>query len=372
MKKLSQLAVALGVLVVVPSVNAQFSMSALTSFSPNNDGWLAPAEGGITYLTTGDTQRGMAYGNGHLYLVNRNGGNSIVRLDALTGADLLSPLSLTGISGGTFAINKIGVAGDGAIYVGNLTVNSSTSPHKIYLWAHDAATPTTAFSGATLSGARVGDSTLGVTGAGSSTRLASGFGSAPVVAGNNGYTIIDPTAGTSSEVSFVGTPPAAGDFRLGLTFGLAGQVWGNQGSSALRETSFSGTSGTLLGTATGLTSIAERPMSYAVINGLPVLATISTGDSTVRVYDASDPLALSLLGFGNNTLGVLASNGNGTGDVAWGDLTDTGDGRTSAILYALSSNQGIQAYTVIVPEPTTAALAGLGLCALIGMRRIRK
>ncbi len=363
---------ALVVLVAAPSVNAQFSMSPLTSFSPNSDGWLAPAEGGITYLTTGDTQRGMAYGNGHLYLVNRNGGNSIVRLDALTGGDLLSPLSLTGISGGTFAINKIGVAGDGAIYVGNLTVNSSTSPYKIYQWADDAATPTTVFSGASLSGARIGDSTLGVTGTGSATRLVSGFGSSPVVVGNNGYTVIDPSAGTSSEVSFGATPPAAGDFRLGLTFGLAGQVWGNQGSSALRETSYSGATGTLLGTATGLTSVAERAMSYAIINGLPVLATISTGDSTVRVYDASNPLALELLGVGNNTSGVLAANGNGTGDVAWGSLTDTGDGRTSAILYALSSNQGIQAYTVVVPEPTAAALAGLGLCALIGMRRFRK
>nr|MBP9902723.1 DUF4623 domain-containing protein [Verrucomicrobiota bacterium] len=247
MKKLSHLGMALGVLIAVPSANAQFSISALTSFSPNNDGWLAPSEGGIAYLTTGDTQRGMAYGNGHLYLVNRNVANSIVRLDALTGADLLSPLSLTGISGGTFAINKIGVAEDGAVYVGNLTVNSSSSPYKVYRWANDAATPTTAFSGATLSGARVGDSTLGVTGSGSSTRLASGFGSSPAVVGNNGYTIIDPTLGTSSEVSFVGTPPAAGDFRLGLTLGPSGQVWGNQGSTALRETSFLGASGTLLG-----------------------------------------------------------------------------------------------------------------------------
>lgn len=372
MKKLSYLGMALGVLIAVPSVNAQFSISALPSFSPNNDGWLAPSEGGITFLTTGDTQRGMAYGNGHLYLVNRNGGNAIVRLDALTGADLLSPLSLSGVSGGTFAINKIGVAGDGAIYVGNLTTLSSTSPYKIYRWANDAATPTTAFSGATLSGARVGDSSLGVTGSGSSTRLVSGFGSSPVVAGNSGYTIIDPTVGTSSEVSFVGPPPAAGDFRLGLTIGPSGQIWGNQGSSALRETSFSGTSGTLLGTASGLISIAERPMSYAVINGLPVLATISTGDSFVRVYDASNPLALVLLGLKNNTSGALSANGNGTGDVAWGSITSNSDGTSSALLYTLSSNQGIQAFTVIVPEPTTAALAGLSICVLIGMRRIRK
>lgn len=113
-------------------------------------------------------------------------------------------------------------------------------------------------------------------------------------------------------------------------------------------------------------------MSYAVINGLPVLATISTGDSFVRIYDASNPLAFVLLGAKNNTSGALSANGNGTGDVAWGSITSNSDGTASALLYTLSSNQGIQAFTVIVPEPTTAALAGLGVCVLIGMRRLRK
>jgi len=352
------------------SANAQISMAPLGSFG-GGDGWLAPGEGGYAYLGTSNNERGMAYGNGVLYLVSRSGGNNIRRLDPLTGTDLGSPLDVTGISGGTFAVNKVAVGGDGVIYVNNLSVNTGTDPFKIYRWATEASAPTVAFSGSTsVVGARLGDSSLAVTGSGSSTRLATGFAASPSVAGNNGYSIIDPTAGTSTEVGFVGTPPNAGDFRLGLTYTDSAHVFGNQGNTALRYTSYSGGSGTLLGTATGIFSIAERAMSYSVINGLPVLATISTGDSTVRLYDASDPLALVQIASGNNTVAPVA-NGNATGDVAWGNSFYNGDGTSSAYLYTLSSNQGIQAYLVTVPEPSSMglAVAGFGLLALRLARR---
>jgi hypothetical protein len=350
---------------------AQFSMSALTSFG-GGDGWLAPGEGGYSFLGIANNERGLAYGNGHLYLPSRTGGNFIRILNPLTSADL-GFLNTTGVSGGTFAINKIGVGGDGSVYVGNLTTQSTTSPYKIYKWATEASAPTVAYTGnGGLGGTRIGDSTLAAIGSGSSTRLASGYANSPAVAGNNGYAIIDPTAGTATQVAFAGTPPAAGDFRLGLTFTDPTHVMGNQGSLALDETSFSGGTGTFLGTGVGLVSTAERPMSFATINGMALLATQSTGDSTVRIYDMSNPLTPLLLASGNNTLGALTANGNGTGDVVWGESFSNGDGTSTARLYAMSSNQGIQAFTVIVPEPGTASLAMLGAAACLLRRKLRR
>jgi len=371
MKKHPIIAAVIAAAFVSSTATAQFSMSPMTSF--RGDGWFAPGEGGYTFLGTSSLERGLAYGNGELYLVSRAGGQNIRRLDSSTGLEV-GNLIMTGISVGTFPVNKVAVAADGTIYAANMVTsqNASGSPFRVYSWATVGSSPVTNYSGAPLPLARVGDSTLAVTGTGSNTRLISGFAAGGTNPGQNGYAVVNPTAGTADAVAFVGTPPAIGDFRLGLTIGPGGQVWGNQGSLALRETSYSGVSGTLLGTATGLISVAERAMAYATVNGLNILATISTGDSTVRIYNASNPLALSLLGSGNNTTGTLTSNGNATGDVAFGAQTDNGDGTTTIQLYTLSSNQGIQAFNVTVPEPTTGALLGLGISALIAMRRSRK
>ena len=375
MKKFVYAAMTVAAIAAATSASAQFTMSPLTTFSPSSDGWLAPGEGGYTFLGTGNLERGLAYNpvTSELLLVSRFGGNNVRRLNSSTGADL-GGLITTGLTVGTFGVNKVAAAADGTIYVNNLvsSANAAGSPFRVYSWANNAASPVTNYSGAPIALARTGDSTLAITGTGASTRLVSGFAPGTAPSGQNGYAVVDPTAGTATAVGFVGTPPATGDFRLGLTFGPGGQVWGNQGSLTLRETSFSGAAGTLLGTATGLISVAERPMAFATVNGLNVLATISTGDSFVRVYDASNPLALILLGSGNNTLGVLTANGNGTGDVAFGAQIDNGDGTTSVKLYAMSSNQGIQAFTATVPEPATGAILGLGISALVALRRSRK
>lgn len=363
----SRLATSVGILIALSSVNAQVTLSPLVGFG-GADGWLAPGEGGYTYLGTGNNERGLAFGNNHLYLVSRNGGNNVRILDKLTGADL-GGLNVTGITGGTFGVNTVAVGGDGVIYVNNLTTQSTTSPLKVYSWATEGSIPTVAYSGnAGLAGSRVGDSLTAI-GSGPSTRLALGFGSTPAVAGNNGYTLLDPTAGTATAVGFTGTPPNAGDFRLGITFSDTSHVIGTQGSSLYRYTSFAGSTGTLLGSPAipdPVGATADRLLAYAVVGGVPLLAVQSIGDSHVSIYDVTDPNAPVWLTSGNNTTSP-AVNGNATGQLAWGDISGN-----TANLWAMSSNQGIQAFILVVPEPSTAVLAGLGLGALFGLRRNRR
>jgi hypothetical protein len=373
MKKRVSFSLGICLFLVALSAQAQgyyFNLSPLASFG-GGDGWLAPGEGGYSYLTTGNTERGLAYGNGHLYLVSRAGGNNVRILNPLTGGDL-GGLNMTGVSGGTYAINNAAVGSDGVIYVNNLTIQSTSSPLKVYSWLNEAAAPSVAYSGdGGLAGSRLGDN-LAAIGGGSSTRLALGYNSNPSVAGNNGYAIVDPTASTATAVGFAGTPPNAGDFRLGISFVDSSHVIGTAGSSLYRYTSFSGASGNLLASPlipdpAGAT--ADRLLSYTVLAGYPLLAVQSIGDSHVSVYDASDPSNPVWLASGNNTVSP-AANGNGTGQLTWGDPTyDSGSERWSVSLYAMSSNQGIQAFVVTIPEPGLFTLAALGLAALAFWRK---
>lgn len=337
---------ALGLITAGSASAIDVTLEPLTSF--RGDGWFAPGEDGYGFLGTGNLERGLAYGNGHLYLVSRAGGVNVRILDPLTGAEMGS-LNTTGISGGTFAANMVGVGGDGAIYVGNLST-AADSNFKVYRWADEAAAPTVAYDN--LSGLpRTGDS-FAVIGSGAGTRIAASG------SGSNGFVLVDPTAGTSTAVSpIAGT--GAGDFRLGLTFVDADTVIGTQGVNFR----VADTDGTLVGSAP-TTSASERLIGYNIVAGVPLLATVDTVSSLVRIYDATDPTNPALLTSGTTVSGTLAANGNGVGSVAWGPTT--GD---SATLYAMSANQGIQAFTVTVPEPGALSLLALGGVALLLRRR---
>jgi len=72
----------------------------------------------------------------------------------------LRALDMTGVSGGLFAVNVIGVADDGAVFVANLTTTGTD--FKLYRWEND--TPTTIASVVydsaifgNLFGGRIGD-----------------------------------------------------------------------------------------------------------------------------------------------------------------------------------------------------------------------
>ncbi len=353
---LKQLTCALAILLMV-SISSHGALSPLASFGTN--GWLAPT---LPYLGTASFERGMAYNpvTGNLVVVSRNGAasNPIQKINGTTGADLGNlNLGSMVITGGTFTTNMVGIADDGAIYVGNLST-SATSNFKVYRWNDESASPTVAFEGA--SGLpRTGD-TLDVFGAGSSTKIvASGGG------GSDGFTYLSTSDGLTYAGGAVNVPgDAVGDYRLGLSFTDSDSVVGTQGTSLV----FASVAGPTLD-ATGAIGTNDRPLDYAVVGGVPVVATVEAqgGTSfvpTVRVWDVSNPALPVEIANGLTAMGPHAANGNGAGQVKFGAITGN-----SAVLYAMSTNTGIQAFTFVVPEPGSFSLLGLAAIFGLGLRK---
>lgn len=282
----------------------------------------------------------------------------------------MSTLSTAGIStGSTFATDMVAVGGDGTVYVGNLTTSAS-SPFKVYAYATPntpSAAPTVVYSGNPLGGGtRLGDS-LAAIGSGTSTMLVAGSGS------GNSYQIINPSLGTATAIAFSGTPPNAKDFQFGITFTDPSHVIGTSAGSGIagtaRYTSFSGAAGALVASP-ALSGSKDTVLGYISVGGDNILASASTGDNHVALYDMNDPTHPVEIASINNTTGTLPANGNETGDITFGPVTENPDGTYIFDLYSMSSNDGIQAFQVLVaPEPSTDALAVLGAGSLLLWRR---
>lgn len=350
-------------------------LSPMTSFG-GGDGFIAP--GDLAYLSSTDSSaRGLAYNpvSGNVYVVSLTGGNRVAILNGTTGADVGSLNLGSGVvSGGARALNMVSTGSDGAIYVNNLTTQSTTSAYKVYRWGTEAdLAPTVAYTGDSgLAGSRVGD-TMDAIGGGSSTRLVSGYSTTPAVAGNNGYSVNTTADGLSysaTAVGFVGTPPNAGDHRLGITFTDSDSVIGAQNGASFRLSDFTGSAGTLVGTLSGLLT-NQRAMDYMVLGGTPILAVLDTGASsnpassaTVSVYDVTSPLSPVLLASNRIPLTTFA-NTNGTGAIAFGASSGS-----VVSVYAMATNNGVQAFEFdLIPEPGTLSLLGLGGLGLLARRR---
>jgi hypothetical protein len=375
------------------------TLEALDTFGSAFPGWRAPFEvlpgdaagtdsispGLYNYLgdafnntsvNLGNLERGLAYNptTGHLILVSRNNaGNtlpSIRLLDGQTGVDIGALDLGTGvISGGTFLYNMVGVADDGAIYVGNLTTNTAGAggPFRLYRWADETSTPTLAFNGDPLNGTRLGDS-LDVIGGGADTRLVAGYDRRVAGGGtlSNSFAVFTTTDGlnfTATDIELSATSPATlppnGDFGIAVTFTDSDTVIGKGLENEARVVEVSGSMGNVT-TNFSTDGITLRQMDFAVVGGKPLVAMVEASPDQTEaararlfVYDMTDPslpledrkiAEASNLPFTPGGPNQFA-NLNATGQVKFGAI----EGNT-AVIYAMSTNNGVQAFELTL-EP---------------------
>jgi hypothetical protein len=317
------------------------SVTIVTNPYPNA---MSPAwtklPGDFPWLGGGNLARGLAYHSlsNQLLIASRNMGELIHVLDASTGAELYTLTTSAVIGGGTFTNNMLGVADDGAVYVGNLTLDGNTTNFKLYRFADtDPSTGATlAFDGNPGNGVsdRWGD-TLAVRGAGVGTQV--------LLTSRNGtnaaiLTTLDGFNFSATTLPCDVQPNAIG---VGAAFGQGNTFWGisnDNATNALFQFSFD------LGTAS-----TTRLQTYTNVSPAGVNLGLNTAGNllgvigfetpnTLRLYDISSyptqPLLLDWAFFTPNVAGFAVGN------VAFGHGNR---------VYALSANNGILALQINWP-----------------------
>jgi len=323
------------------------TQAVLTVRTPLSTGVLTPlwsaTPGTLPFLTTDNTQRGLAWNpaTSNLLVASRSPSNLVAVLDAGTGAlkHYLKTTDAEGtpvITGGTLALNMIGVADDGAVYAGNLITDSSAATFLLYKWADDGPDTVPApllISGLETVAERWGD-TLDVRGAGAGTQILLGArGSAPQEGRKFALLTTTDGAGFTAQV-FTVADVAATAFGLGIAFGPGDTVFGTAGGQPLVHVAFN----TGTGEATLARSYASTNVPFAVgFHAVHVASNLLAGvafetPDNVQLYGLADLDAPVLLD--QELILPEQANPNGTGSADFG-----GDK-----LFVLNTNHGLRAY----------------------------
>jgi N-acetylmuramoyl-L-alanine amidase len=292
-----------------------------------------------------NTERGIAYTNGKLYVASRGEGSPKIKiLNALTGQDI-GELNMNGVSGGTYAINDVESSWDGKIFGCNLTTNAKTSPFKIYVWNSDNSAAELFISFAASEALRLGDN---FTVYGSYSSNAAIYASAQQTSKVFRWLIVNgtlqsqtPEIITLQNLTLGYTPSVApfgydanSDFyvnALGIQVSLFGANGQNKGSI----------SGSVIptGSSSIKTFVKDSKRFLAAFqfnntagdpNGQNVrIVEVTAGSSGVSESDVYG--VTPRLGDDNNA--------NGTGDFAY-----WADGQGNYVIFVLATNSGLGAY----------------------------
>ncbi len=331
-----------------PTGQAQ-TLSPLASFGVTAPGWLAPGDHASNNDIGGSTLRGIAYHpqSNRLILIDRAApsGPTVRILDADTGVQVHTLSQGTGIvTGGTFLLGMVGVDDDGNVYVCNLSTLAASN-FRIYRWSSNAVVnltteePTVAH-GIPSGRSRTGDS-FAVIGSGVNTRIVSAGGND---AADSAFTLLT----TGDGQNFIATNPPVvdhpvGAYRFGIDFDGQGQVLGTQtGTPIWRAPEGGGAAVQFSSVDPSETIIGYEPQSM-------LFATVQyTGGlgftNNVRLYRWDDFNVDPVLLDTQNLTNIANVNGNAVGSVSFGY------GPNSELrLYALNTNNGIQAFEVTMP-----------------------
>lgn len=335
------------VIVTNPYGSATSSVSAFTVLPGKFTGYASNlwslAPGSRSYLTTTDTQRGLAYDPvyNRLLLPSRSPTNAVHILDANDGADLgeldmALLLSPNPTPPGTFVFNLSGVADDGVVYVANLITSPSSDQFTIYRWdgATNSVTIGQAYAPANPGIARIGD-TMAVRGAGPNTEILCSFRTGTNLAlflPNDG---IGQTYGINilTVTNLPADAVANGFAGLGLAFGPGNTFWAKSSGFSLRLVAYDTNDMTahVVATYTNLPA-GEGPLGADNVNGFLATLGINQTPQNLSLYDVArgepDAFQLDRELFSSNN-----ANLNGTGAIA----VDPGNRR----IFALDSNNGL-------------------------------
>ena len=324
-------------------------------FTPFASNLWSLAPGSRPYLTTGDTQRGIAHDpvRNKLIVVSRSSTNGIHVLDAVTGADEneldIGTILANPPAPGTFTFNMCGVADDGAVYVGNLITSGGADNFTIYRWAD--STTNSLVSQSYLGNpavTRLGD-TMAVRGSGVNTEILCSFRTGTNIAL---FTTADGSTFTEATILVTNLPADAqanGFAGLGLAFGPGQTFWAKSSAFNLRLVAFDTNTltATVVNTYTNLPA-SEGPLGADNVHGYVATIGINQNPHNLSLWDVArgEPDAFQL---DRELFATSNVNGNGTGAVA----VDPVNRR----IYALDSNNGLIAmsyslyYVNIAPTP---------------------
>jgi hypothetical protein len=321
----------------VVSANTNIGLTALWNLAP----------GSRTYLPvgTGNAERGLAYNStlDELYLVYASSPSSINVLDGTTATNK-GTLNLSGVTSAGFNLDKIGVTGDGVIYVGNVQTSvSGSAPFKLYRWANSnpATAPTVAYSGNVgfANGLRVGD-TFALRGAGTNTQILVG------ARASSSLGLLTTADGTNFIAQTINTDTTASQMGAGLAFGGGNSFWGSTNGLPPAQLKFDPVS--LVATTAQVFSSSIFPPNCGALNLDPansVMAVVNLADGAdqLNLYDLSNttnsPLLLSSWTFSGSSDNIF-----GLGAITFGGNR----------IYALDTNNGLLAFKINFPGGATA------------------